>query len=54
MIFRLSGTALINQWAVEVPGGMVGVEFAPTGDGKEDTILSGPAALVARGVIGAN
>ncbi|PQZ96666.1 diaminopimelate epimerase [Arthrobacter sp. MYb224] len=54
MRYWARGTALINQWAVEVPGGLVGVEFAPTGDGKEDTILSGPASLVARGVIGAS
>jgi diaminopimelate epimerase len=54
MRYWARGTALINQGAVEVPGGLVGVEFAATEDGKEDTILSGPAALVARGVIGAS
>ncbi len=47
------GTALINQWAVTVPGGVVGVEFRANEAGGEDTILSGPAELVARGVIGA-
>lgn len=45
-------TALINQWAVTVPGGVVGVEFRSNEAGGEDTILSGPADLVARGVIG--
>lgn len=47
------GTALINQWAVAVPGGVVGVEFRENAAGGEDTILSGPAELVGRGVIGA-
>ena len=46
------GTALINQWAVSVPGGVVGIEFRANERGGEDTILSGPAELVARGVIG--
>lgn len=45
-------TALINQWAVKVPGGVVGVEFRGNAEGGEDTILSGPADLVARGIIG--
>lgn len=48
-----SGTALINQWAVAVPGGVVGVEFRENSSGGEDTILSGPAELVGRGIIGA-
>lgn len=47
------GTALINQWAVTVPGGVVGVEFRENATGGEDTVLSGPAELVGRGVIGA-
>ena len=45
-------TALINQWAVKVPGGVVGVEFRGNAECGEDTILSGPADLVARGIIG--
>lgn len=52
MRYWARSTALINQWAVQVPGGLVGVEFAATKDGGEDTILSGPASIVARGVIG--
>ncbi|WP_159614783.1 diaminopimelate epimerase [Glutamicibacter sp. JC586] len=47
------GTALINQWAVAIPGGVVGVEFRENATGGEDTILSGPAELVGRGIIGA-
>ncbi|GAA1415604.1 diaminopimelate epimerase [Glutamicibacter uratoxydans] len=46
------GSALINVWSVEIPGGFVGVEFQANNNGGEDTILSGPAQLVARGVIG--
>ncbi|MFJ2619132.1 diaminopimelate epimerase [Glutamicibacter sp. NPDC087344] len=52
MRYWARGTALINDWSVEVPGGTVGVEFRANGGPREDTILSGPAQLVARGVIG--
>lgn len=52
MRYWARGTALINNWSVEVPGGTVGVEFLANGDAREDTVLSGPAELVARGIIG--
>lgn len=45
-------SAMINLWSVEIPGGRVSVEFRANQEGLEDTILSGPAQLVARGVIG--
>ncbi|WP_313811761.1 diaminopimelate epimerase [Glutamicibacter sp.] len=50
--YRARSSALINVWNVEIPGGYVGVEFLANDDGGEDTILSGPAQIVARGVIG--
>lgn len=53
MRYWARATAVINHWEVEVPGGKVGVEFRADANGVEDTILSGPALLVGRGVIGA-
>lgn len=50
MRYWARSTALINDWSVEVPGGTVGVAFLANGD-REDTILSGPAELVTRGII---
>lgn len=46
-------SAQLDDWTVQVPGGQVGVQFRANGAGGEDTILSGPAQLVARGIIGA-
>lgn len=40
-----------STWSVEVPGGILGVEFIPGVDGHENVILSGPAVLVSRGRI---
>ncbi len=40
-----------DRWAVDVPGGTVGVEFVPAGDGTEHVVLSGPAELVFDGVV---
>ncbi|WP_309071424.1 diaminopimelate epimerase [Arthrobacter sp.] len=37
-------------WSVTVPGGTVGVRFAPSAGGSEHVHLSGPAVLVANGV----
>lgn len=42
-----------TTWSVEVPGGILGVEFIPGVDGHENVILSGPAVLVSRGRISA-
>ena len=40
-----------NAWNVQVPGGTVVVKFIPGPDGREHVELSGPATIVARGVI---
>lgn len=40
-----------NEWNVQVPGGTVVVKFIPGPDGREHVELSGPATIVARGVI---
>ena len=40
-----------NEWAVTVPGGVVGVRFLTAEDGREHVELSGPAVLVARGTL---
>ena len=40
-----------NEWAVTVPGGVVGVRFLTAVDGREHVELSGPAVLVARGTL---
>lgn len=42
-----------TKWSVEVPGGILGVEFIPGAEGHENVILSGPAVLVSRGRISA-
>ncbi|MFI8413814.1 diaminopimelate epimerase [Paeniglutamicibacter gangotriensis] len=41
----------VAQWAVQVPGGDLGVGFVEGADGREHVVLSGPAVLVARGDI---
>lgn len=40
-----------DEWAVTVPGGVVGVRFLTAEDGREHVELSGPAVLVARGTL---
>lgn len=40
-----------DEWNVQVPGGTVVVKFIPSPDGREHVELSGPAQIVARGVI---
>lgn len=39
------------QWLVDLPGGTLGVRFAPQDDGSERVILSGPAVLVSDGTV---
>ncbi len=39
------------SWLVAVPGGVVGVRFFPGPDGREHVELSGPAVMVADGVL---
>ncbi|MDY6055112.1 diaminopimelate epimerase [Micrococcus sp.] len=38
-----------DSWLVEVPGGVLGVDFVAGGDGQEHVVLSGPAELVFEG-----
>jgi diaminopimelate epimerase len=45
-----AGQGALNQWRVEVPGGVLGVRMFPTEDG-EHVSLSGPAELVYDGVL---
>ncbi|MFQ4148442.1 diaminopimelate epimerase [Arthrobacter sp. LAPM80] len=46
-----AGKGAPDDWSVEIPGGTVGVEFFPGPDGREHVALSGPAVMVAEGVI---
>lgn len=46
--------ATIDHWIVKIPGGEVGVDFVPVASGREEVVLSGPAVLVARGVLGSD
>ncbi|MGA7206860.1 MAG: diaminopimelate epimerase [Specibacter sp.] len=46
-----AGADAPDTWAVEVPGGTVGVRFFPGPDGREHVELSGPAVIVAVGVL---
>ena len=46
-----AGREAPNEWAVTVPGGVVGVRFLTAEDGREHVELSGPAVLVARGTL---
>ncbi|MFJ6418822.1 diaminopimelate epimerase [Paeniglutamicibacter sp. NPDC091659] len=41
----------VANWEVTVPGGVLGVRFAPGAGGAEHVFLSGPAVLVTRGSI---
>ncbi|APF40311.1 diaminopimelate epimerase [Neomicrococcus aestuarii] len=43
-----------SEWNVNVPGGTVVVKFIPSPDGSEHVELSGPAQIVAGGVIAGN
>jgi diaminopimelate epimerase len=45
-----AGAGAPDDWAVEVPGGVLGVHVAPGGDG-EHVSLSGPAELVFSGAL---
>lgn len=45
-----AGDQAPDNWAVAVPGGIVGVRFFPGPDGREHVELSGPAVIVAEGV----
>jgi diaminopimelate epimerase len=40
-----------DTWQVRVPGGVVGVRFFPGPDGREHVELSGPAVIVATGIL---
>ncbi|TDK26984.1 diaminopimelate epimerase [Arthrobacter crusticola] len=40
-----------SRWAVQVPGGVLGVVFRTGADGREHVDLSGPAVLVAEGTL---
>ncbi len=46
-----AGAGAPDVWAVAVPGGTVGVRFFPGPDGREHVELSGPAVIVADGVL---
>ncbi|MCQ2001954.1 diaminopimelate epimerase [Arthrobacter zhaoxinii] len=46
-----AGAGAPDDWAVTVPGGVVGVRFLTGPDGREHVELSGPAVLVARGTL---
>jgi diaminopimelate epimerase len=46
-----AGEGAPNSWQVNVPGGAVGVKFFPGDDGSEHVELSGPAVIVATGVL---
>ncbi|GAA3700347.1 diaminopimelate epimerase [Zhihengliuella alba] len=47
-----AGGVPAERWDVEVPGGVVAVKFLTGTEGEERVELSGPAAVVAHGVIG--
>ncbi|MDQ4492156.1 diaminopimelate epimerase [Sinomonas sp. ASV486] len=47
-----AGVGAPNRWEVAVPGGTVGVAFIPGSDGREHVELSGPAVIVAHGLLG--
>ncbi len=46
-----AGDGAPELWAVAVPGGIVGVRFFAGSEGREHVELSGPAVIVAEGVI---
>ncbi len=46
-----AGDGAPAQWLVSVPGGVVGVSFFDGPDGREHVQLSGPAVLVADGLV---
>lgn len=46
-----AGTEAPENWLVAVPGGVVGVRFFLNHDGREHVELSGPAVVVAEGVL---
>ncbi|MUK02074.1 diaminopimelate epimerase [Vibrio cholerae] len=46
-----AGDGAPSQWLVNVPGGVVGVSFFDGPEGREHVQLSGPAVLVAEGVL---
>ncbi len=46
-----AGDTAPDEWRVELPGGVVGVRFFPGADGREHVELSGPAVIVAEGVL---
>ncbi len=46
-----AGSGAPDLWAVALPGGVLGVRFQPGPDGREHVHLSGPAVMVAEGVL---
>ncbi|ALO67559.1 diaminopimelate epimerase [Arthrobacter alpinus] len=46
-----AGSAAPDNWAVAIPGGVVGVRFFMGPSGREHVELSGPAVMVAEGVL---
>ncbi len=46
-----AGDGAPDAWRVEVPGGVLGVRFVAGTDGRERVELSGPATIVASGVL---
>ncbi|WP_026820693.1 diaminopimelate epimerase [Arthrobacter castelli] len=46
-----AGRGAPDDWAVQVPGGVVSVTFFDADDGVEHVLLGGPAELVATGVL---
>ena len=47
-----AGTEGCDSWLVEVPGGLLAVDFLAHADGTEHVVLAGPAELVFRGTLG--
>ncbi|HET8795983.1 MAG TPA: diaminopimelate epimerase [Arthrobacter sp.] len=46
-----AGDGAPDDWAVQVPGGVVSVNFFTADDGREHILLGGPAVLVANGTL---
>lgn len=46
-----AGAGAPDAWHVQVPGGVVGVKFFTSAEGREHIELSGPAAIVASGTL---
>ncbi|MCT2007071.1 diaminopimelate epimerase [Micrococcus lylae] len=47
-----AGSDGCDSWLVEVPGGLLAIDFLAHADGTEHVVLAGPAELVFRGTLG--